>query len=121
MEASSFPEVAPAGTLCDVTLRCVIEFCCDVKAAISSAITDGACRLDLGKLEIGDGGHVMEGSWVPIKTKCCENRMPPLLPETVRKLLEQEKTFTTKSDVGSVAELYQRFFDDVSTSVEELR
>ena len=47
--------------------------------------------------------------------------MPPLLPETVRKLLEQEKTFTTKSDVGSVAELYQRFFDDVSTSVEELR
>ena len=102
-------------------LRCVIEFCCDVKAAISSAITHGRCRLDLGKLEIGDGGHVTtKGDWGDIEEKCCENRMPPLLPETVRKLLEQEKTFTTKSDVGSVADLYQRFFDDVSTSVEAL-
>ena len=102
-------------------LHCVIELCCDVKAAISSAITDGFCRLDLGKLEIGDGGHVnTQGDWDDIAQKCCENRMPPLLPGTVRKLLEQEKTFTTKSDVGSVADLYQRFFDDVSTSVQEL-
>ena len=66
-------------------------------------------------------GRVMTlGNWWFTCEKSCQNRLPPLLPETVRQLLEKEKTFTNKSDVGSVADLYQRFFDDVSNSVEEL-
>ena len=99
----------------------VIELCCDVKAAISSAITDGDCRIDLGKLEIDDRGRVItEGNWCDIRKVCRQNRMPPLLPDTVRQLLEKEKTFTDKGDVPAVADLYRRFFDDVSNSVEEL-
>ena len=102
-------------------LHRVVEVCCDVKAAISSAITPGHCRIDLGKLEIDDRGRVItEGNWNDIRGVCCKNRMPPLLPETVRQLLEKEKTFTDKGDVPAVADLYRRFFDDVSTSVEEL-
>ena len=98
----------------------VIDLCCDVKAAISSAIRK-ACRFDLGKLEIDDSGRVItEGDFGAIAEVCTKNRLPPLLPETVRQLLEKEKTFTDKGDVPAVADLYRRFFDDVSTSVEEL-
>ena len=98
----------------------VIDLCCDVKAAISSAITAGNCRIGLGKLEIDDGGRVITEGWNQIQPACQKNRLPPLLPETVRQLLEKEKTFTDKGDVPAVADLYGRFFDDVSTSVEEL-
>ena len=102
-------------------LHCVIELCCDVRAAISSAITQGDCRIDLGNLEIDDRGRVItKGSWSEIRGACQKNRMPPLLPETVSQLLVHHKKFTTDSDVEAVADLYQRFFDDVSTSVEEL-
>ena len=102
-------------------LPCVMELCCDVKAAISSAIKKGDCRLDLGKLEIDGRGHVItKGDWFHIRDVCRNNRLPPLSPETVRQLLEKEKTFTNKGDVPSVAGLYQRFFDDVSSSVEKL-
>ena len=55
-----------------------------------------------------------------VATKCINDRMPPLLPEKVEWLLKHEKTFTTTADVESVADLYKRFFDDVSSSVEEL-
>ena len=100
----------------------VIDLCCDVKAAISSAIKQGDCRFDLGKLEIDDSGRVItEGGWDAIEKFCQKNRLPPLVPETVRQLLEKEKTFTDKGDVPAVADLYRHFFDDVSTSVEELR
>ena len=102
-------------------LSCVMKLCFDVKAAISSVIKEEDCRLDLGKLEIDGHGHVItEGSWYDIESVCQKNRLPPLLPETVRQLLEKEKTFTDKGDVPSVAGLYQRFFDDVSSSVETL-
>ena len=102
-------------------LSCVVELCFDVKAAISSAVKNGNCRLDLGKLEIDGRGHVItKGGWYEIESVCQQNRLPPLLPATVRQLLEKEKTFTDKGDVPSVAGLYQRFFDDVSSSVETL-
>ena len=107
-------------------LSCVMELCFDVKAAISSAIKPAMCRFDLGKLEIDGRGHVItkgccyKCDWDTISEVCQKNRLPPLLPETVRQLLEKEKTFTNKGDVPSVAGLYQRFFDDVSSSVETL-
>ena len=48
-------------------LSCVMELCFDVKAAISSAIKEEDCRLDLGKLEIDGRGHdITKGDWYDI-------------------------------------------------------
>ena len=98
-------------------------FCFAVKASISSVVTHSSSRFDLGKLEIDDLGHIVseeELTFENLFMKCINDRMPPLLPEHVEWLLKHEKTFTTTADVESVADLYKRFFDDVSSSVEEL-
>ena len=97
--------------------------CFDVKASISSVIKHSFCRYDLGKLEIDDLGNIRleeHEDMTDVMKKCLNDRMPPLVPEQVEWLLKHEKTFTTTADVESVADLYKRFFDDVSSSMEEL-
>ena len=98
-------------------------FCFDVKASISSVIKDSECRFDLGKLEIDDLGNILSEEDVDIEDvalRCMNDRMPPLVPEQVEWLLKHEKKFTTTADVETVADLYKKFFNDVSSSVKEL-
>ena len=98
-------------------------FCFDVKASISSVIKHSECRFDLGKLEIDDLGNILSEEDVDMQyvaRRCMNDRMPPLVPEQVEWLLKHEKKFTTTADVETVAALYKNFFNDVSSSVEEL-
>ena len=44
----------------------------------------------------------------------------PRKPDVVRHLLYTEKKFTTDADKGVVADLYERFFNDVAGSCTEL-
>ena len=93
-----------------------------VKASISSAIKPSDSRLDLGNVGIDvlcDSGN---NFWNVILKKCVNARLPPLLPQTVKEKFDNEEVvFTKKGDKGVVAELYRKFFEDVSGSAEKLR
>ena len=47
-------------------------------------------------------------------------RCVPLRPDVVRNLLHTEKKFTTDADKEVVADLYERFFNDVAGSCTQL-
>ena len=51
---------------------------------------------------------------------CTTDRMPPLAPDTVRRMLGSEKVFTNESDVDTVADLYETFFTDISSAAERV-
>ena len=51
---------------------------------------------------------------------CAIRRCVPLRPDVVRHLLNKEKKFTTDADKGVVADLYERFFKDVTCDCTEL-
>ena len=96
---------------------------CFVEAAISAGVKAGANRLDLGKRTDQAMDHAYGGLWIPevrLDHVCAAERPPPLLPDTVKRLLEHEKVFTNKSDVGTVAELYRTFFEGVARTATGL-
>ena len=82
---------------------------CFVEAAISAGLKLGTRRLDLGKrtdkaMEY-DGGRYGNPSAPPeytLEGACAAARLPPLLPDEVKQRLKNEKTFTSKADVGVV-------------------
>ena len=92
---------------------------CFVEATISSVIKDSATRFDMGALELdGAGNLVMDVETV--MGRCNGRRCVPLRPDVVRHLLYNEKKFTTDADKAVVADLYERFFNDVAGSCTSL-
>ena len=55
-----------------------------------------------------------------VMERCMSRRCVPLRPDVVRHLLHTEKKFTTDADKGVVADLYERFFNDVAGSCTQL-
>ena len=97
---------------------------CFVEAAISAGLKVGKRRLDLKKRTeamIGYGGLIEIGlkGWT-LEGVCAVARPPPLLPDEVRRRLEQEKKFTAKADVGVVDGLYRDFFGGAADSATQL-
>ena len=94
---------------------------CFVEATISSVIKMSITRYDTGALELdGAGNLVMDEDCVTVMQRCMGRRCVPLRPDVVRHLLHTEKKFTTDADKAVVAELYERFFNDVASSCTEL-
>jgi len=97
---------------------------CYVEAAISAAIKPGFLRLDLAKrteqaMACAYGPDEPGSPDAMLACVCARRRPPPPSPETVRRLLTDEKRFTNSSDVSKVADLYATFFGKV-TYVDEL-
>jgi hypothetical protein len=96
---------------------------CFVEAAISAGLKVGKRRLDLKKRTRNAMGHAYGGGWAPVymlEGVCAVARPPPLLPDEVRRRLEQEKKFTAKADVGVVDGLYRDFFGGAADSATQL-
>ena len=95
--------------------------CGDFEASISSLIKGTYDRWDLGKVEVDKFGNVLSTSdYRDLLKTCTTDRMPPLAPDTVRRMLGSEKVFTNESDVDTVADLYENFFTDISSAAETL-
>ena len=97
---------------------------CYVEAAISAAVKEGGCRLDLGKRteEAMEYAYTHDGNKLSNKLTavCAGRRPPPLPPSEVARLLETEKKFTNTSDTGVVAALYRTFFESIASATERL-
>ena len=97
---------------------------CYVEAAISAAVKEGGCRLDLGKRtgEAMEYAYTHDGNNLSNKLTavCAGRRPPPLPPSEVARLLETEKKFTNSSDTGVVAALYRTFFESIASATERL-
>ena len=90
---------------------------CFVEATISSVIKVSLTRFDTGALELDSAGNlVMDEDCVTVMWRCGTRRCVPLRPDVVRHLLHTEKKFTTDADKEVVADLYERFFNDVAGS-----
>ena len=96
---------------------------CFVEAAISAGLKVGKRRLDLAKRTDRAMGCAYGGSsWIPeamLEGVCAAARPPPLLPDEVRRRLD-EKKFTSKADVDVVDGLYRAFFDGAADSATQL-
>ena len=95
---------------------------CFVEAAISAGLKVGKRRLNLAK-RTGNAMRNYGGRWKPdymLEGVCAVARPPPLLPDEVRRRLEQEKKFTAKADIGVVDGLYRDFFDGAADSATQL-
>ena len=104
---------------------------CFVEAAISAGLKVGKRRLDLGKRKAmtpysygdqSDGDIFMydaDGDTCILESKCAAERMPPLLPDEVRRRLDKKK-FTSNADVDVVDRLYRAFFDGAAASAMQL-
>ena len=66
----------------------------------------------------GDGNVMEFDDYLSLEKKCAAERLPPA---RVKDLLMNEKKFTNKGDVQVVANLYNAFFEAVSSSTETLR
>ena len=87
---------------------------CFVEAAISAGLKRGTRRLDLAKRTKRAMHAYGSRWWAPeamLERVCAAARLPPLLPDEVRRRLEHEKTFTSKADVTVVNQLYRGFFE----------
>ena len=96
---------------------------CFVEAAISAGLKVGKRRLDLAKRTDYAMGHAYGGNWIPqeamLEGVCAAARPPPLLPDEVRRRLD-EKKFTSKADVHMVDGLYRAFFGGAADSAAQL-
>ena len=93
---------------------------CFVEATISSVIKDSVARFDTGALELDGAGNWSWTRTLTVMERCMGRRCVPLRPDVVRHLLHTEKKFTTDADKEVVADLYERFFNDVAGSCTEL-
>ena len=96
---------------------------CFVEAAISAGLKVGKRRLDLAKRTETAMGCAYGGPWnseCMLEGVCAAARLPPLLPDEVRRRLEQEKKFTAKADVGVVDGLYRDLFGGAADSAMQL-
>ena len=92
---------------------------CFVEATISSVIKDSFARYDMGALGLDGAGNLIMNE-VTVMKRCIGRRCVPLRPDVVRHLLHTEKKFTTDADKEVVADLYERFFNDVAGSCTQL-
>ena len=96
---------------------------CFVEAAISAGVKVGKRRLDLGKRTERAMRNAYGGLWGAenmLEGVCAAARLPPLLPDEVRRLLECEKKFTASADVDVVDGLYRRFFEGITSAATHL-
>ena len=93
---------------------------CFVEATISSVIKMSFTRFDVGALELDGAGNLVIDDFETVMQRCMGRRCVPLRPDVVRHLLHTEKKFTTDADKEVVADLYERFFNDVAGSCTEL-
>ena len=83
---------------------------------MSAAIKPSNLRLDLGNVGIDDLCSP-EVSFGDLWRDCMSARVPPLLPGIVKKKFDnKEVVFTNKSDIQRVTDLYDKFFQGVSSS-----
>ena len=96
---------------------------CFVEAAISAGLKVGKRRLDLAKRTDKAMEFAYGGAYGPqeamLEGVCAAARLPPLLPDEVRRRLD-EKKFTSKADVDVVDGLYRAFFDGAADSATQL-
>ena len=95
---------------------------CFVEAAISAGLKVGTRRLNLAKRTDDAMETAYGGGWNRIfmlEGVCAAARLPPLLPDEVRRRLD-EKKFTSKADVDVVDGLYRAFFDGAAASATQL-
>ena len=93
---------------------------CFVEAAISAGLKVGKRRLDLAKRTDRAMEWAYGGGWLAeLEGVCAAARLPPLLPDEVRRRLD-EKKFTSKADVDVVDGLYRAFFDGAADSATQL-
>lgn len=101
---------------------------CFVESSMSSVITVGARRLDLGRLSSAEGQRALSSAYggdsfrdeYRLDAVCAAQRPPPLPPSTVETKLRLEKVFTNSADVDAVAALYRGLFDAVAATVDHL-
>ena len=89
---------------------------------MSAGVKVGTRRLDLAKRTDRAMEFAYGGSWIQeamLEGVCAAARPPPLLPDEVRRRLD-EKKFTSKADVGVVDGLYRAFFDGAADSATQL-
>ena len=83
---------------------------------MSAAIKPSYLRLDLGNVGIDDLCSP-DANFTSLWNECTSGRVPPLLPEIVKKKFDnREVVFTSKSDIERVKKLYDQFFQAVSSS-----
>ena len=95
---------------------------CFVEAAISAGLKVGKRRLDLAKRTDEAMEWAYGGEYIPeimLEGVCAAARLPPLLPDEVRRRLD-EKKFTSKADVDVVDGLYRAFFGGAADSAAQL-
>ena len=93
-----------------------------MEAAISAGLKVGKRRLDLAKRPNKAMEWAYGGGWIQetmLEGVCAAARPPPLLPDEVRRRLD-EKKFTSKADVHVVDGLYRAFFDGAADSATQL-
>ena len=96
---------------------------CAVEAALSAVVKAADRRLDLTKrtpraMEHYGGDSVVDE--YRLDTVCSARAPPPPSPEMLQRVLETEKVFTARADVGVVAAMYRDFFYAVSGSTASL-
>ena len=94
---------------------------CFVEAAISAGVKIGKRRLNLSKRTdhlLAYSGYL--DAFRNLEDVCAAARLPPLLPDEVRRLLGTEKKFTSSTDLDRVDQLYRTFFDGVTLAATEL-
>lgn len=91
---------------------------CYVEASLSSLIKGGTRRIDIAKFT-NDG--MLPARHLSIAMDGCANdsRPPPMLPSQVASDLEH-KSFFSRADVPTVAQLYETFFDAVAPHQTQL-
>ena len=101
---------------------------------LGAGVKVGKRRLDLSKRsQLADPSDPIEGCAIlmgyggdaltldcSLEGVCAAARLPPLLPDEVRRLLATEKKFTASADLDRVDQLYRTFFDGVTLAATQL-
>ena len=88
---------------------------------MSAAIKPSYLRLDFGNVDIDDLCSPDADFW-DLQEKCMGARVPPLLTEIVKKKFENKEVFfANKSDIKRVTDLYDKFFQAISSPEKLLR
>ena len=86
---------------------------------MSSVLKAPLRRVDISKYKPRRDASPFE-FWTSCKSCTSGTRLPPQLPDRVAYSLANEKSFYSKADVETVANLYRSFFETVTPSQMEL-
>ena len=99
---------------------------CHTESAMSSVVKLATRRLDLAKRTedciVGGayGGNKLAPAYT-LDRVCSAHRLPPMLPDDMRRLLEEEKKFREIDDIATVDSLYRSIFERLTSTAPRLR